>query len=187
MPRGVPHQGIAAEVSPQAYHEPEELLDGVQERTIFVVLDEIQDPRNVGAIARTAAAVRADGLFLPIHRSAALTAVSARAAAGGLESVPVARVTNLSRLLREMGERGLFRVGLDPRANDLYTAIPGDRPLALVLGGEEKGLRPGVRGECDLLVRIPIPGPVGSLNVSVAAGIALYEVMRARSGKDHSY
>jgi len=78
-------------------------------------------------------------------------------------------------------------VGLDPRANDLYTAIPGDRPVALVLGGEEKGLRPSVRAECDLLVRIPIPGPVGSLNVSVAAGIALYEVLRARSGKDHGY
>jgi 23S rRNA (guanosine2251-2'-O)-methyltransferase len=135
----------------------------------------------VGAILRTAAAVRASALFLPLHRSAALTPAAAKASAGGIEAVPVARAENLGRLLDRMGEAGIFRVGLDPRANDLYTALPGDRPVALVLGGEERGLRPGVRDRCDLLVRIPTPGPVASLNVSVAASIALYEVLRARS------
>ena len=120
-------------------------------------------------------------MFLPLHRSAALTAAAAKASAGGIEAVPVARVENLGRLLETMAEAGIYRVGLDPRANDLYTTLPGDRPVALVLGGEERGLRPGVRDRCDLLVRIPTPGPVGSLNVSVAAALALYEVLRART------
>src|SRR5207249_8786691 len=133
-----------------------------------------------GAILRTAAAVAASGVFLPERRSAALTPAAAKTSAGGVEVVPVARVPNLVRLLERMRDLGILRVGLDVAANDLYTAIPGDRPVAIVMGSEERGLRRIVRSACDLLVKIPIRGPVGSLNVSVAAGIALYEVLRVR-------
>jgi len=181
VPRGLPHQGVAAEIAPHAYVDAETLLDSAGPRTLFVLLDEVQDPRNLGAIARSAAAVGAHALFLPLHRSASVTAAADKASAGGLSSLPVARVPNLARLLDKMGERGIVRIGLDNRANDLYTTIPGEGPVALVLGGEEKGLRPIVREACDRLVRIPIPGPVESLNVSVAAAIALYEVLRARA------
>ena len=181
VPRGVPHQGVAAEIAPRAYADADTLLERVGPHSLFVLLDEVQDPRNLGAIARTAAAVGAQALFLPLHRSASVTPAADKASAGGLSSLPVARVHNLARLLESMGEQGIVRIGLDGRANDLYTAIPGDRPIALVLGGEEKGLRPIVRAACDLLVRIPIPGRVESLNVSVAAAIALYEVLRARA------
>jgi 23S rRNA (guanosine2251-2'-O)-methyltransferase len=181
VPRGLPHQGVAAEIAPHAYADAEALLERAGPRSLFVLLDEVQDPRNLGAIARTAAAVGADALFLPLHRSASVTPAADKASAGGLSSLPVARVHNLARLLESMREKGIVRIGLDGRANELYTAIPGDRPVALVMGGEEKGLRPIVRAACDQLVRIPIPGPVESLNVSVAAAIALYEVLRARS------
>jgi 23S rRNA (guanosine2251-2'-O)-methyltransferase len=181
LPPGVPHQGVVAEIAPKAYVEAGDLLEKVGSQDLFLVLDEIQDPRNLGAILRTAAAVAATGVFIPERRSAALGPAAVRASAGGVEAVPVARVTNLGKLLHQMGEAGVYRVGLDPAANDLHTSLPGDRPLALVLGGEERGVRPSVREACDLLVRIPIRGPVASLNVSVAAGIALYEVLRVRS------
>lgn len=186
-PRGAPHQGIVAEVAAKAYEDPDRLLETIGPNSLFLVLDEIQDPRNLGAILRSAAAVRADAAIVPVHRSAALTPHAARASAGGIEALPVARVANLTRFLEKLGEQGVYRVGLDPRANDLYTTLPPEGPLALVLGGEEKGLRPGIRGACDRLVRIPVPGPVGSLNVSVAAGIALYEVLRVRSGVRRGY
>jgi 23S rRNA (guanosine2251-2'-O)-methyltransferase len=176
----LPHQGFAAEVAAAPYVDPESLYAAAGPGSLFVVLDEIQDPRNLGAVIRSAAAVAATGVFLPARRSAPLSAVAAKASAGGTESVPVARVTNLARALERLGEAGVFRVGLDVRGNDLYTAIPGDRPIALVLGAEDRGLRPIVRDGCDLLVRIPVLGKVDSLNVSVAAGIALYEVLRAR-------
>lgn len=182
LPRGVPHQGVAAEVAPKAYTDADDLLSRIDRDTLFVVLDEIRDPRNLGAILRTAAAVACSGVFVPLHRAASLTPAASKTSAGGIESVPVARVPNLGRLLASMSEAGIVRVGLDPGANDLYTSIPGDRPLAVVLGSEERGLRPSIRSACDLLVRIPVPGRVGSLNVSVAAGIALYEVLRARAG-----
>ena len=176
----LPHQGFAAEVAAAPYADPEPLYAAAGPGALFVVLDEIQDPRNLGAVIRSAAAVSATGVFLPARRSAPLSAVAAKASAGGTESIPVARVTNLARALERLGEAGVFRVGLDVRGNDLYTAIPGDRPIALVLGAEDRGLRPVVRDACDLLVRIPVHGKVDSLNVSVAAGIALYEVLRAR-------
>ena len=176
----LPHQGFAAEVAAAPYADPESLYAAAGPGALFVVLDEIQDPRNLGAVIRSAAAVSATGVFLPARRSAPLSAVAAKASAGGTESVPVARVTNLARALERLGAAGVFRVGLDVRGNDLYTAIPGDRPIALVLGAEDRGLRPVVRDGCDLLVRIPVLGKVDSLNVSVAAGIALYEVLRAR-------
>jgi len=173
---------VAAEVAPKSYADEDDLLSRLDRDSLFIVLDEVQDPRNLGAILRTAAAASVSGLFLPLHRSAQLTPAAVRASAGGVESVPVARVTNLVRLLERMGEAGILRIGLDAAANDLHTSLPAsDRPIALVLGGEERGLRPTVRAACDRLVRIPIRGRVGSLNVSVAAGIALYEVLRVRS------
>src|SRR5262249_20021017 len=181
VPRGIPHQGVAAEIAPHAYSDAETLLAQAGPRTLFVLLDEVQDPRNLGAIARTAAAVGAQALFLPLHRSASITPAADKASGGGLSSLPVARVPNLVRLLESLGEKGFARIGLDARANDLYPALPGDRPIALVLGGEEKGLRPIVRSACDRLVRIPIPGPLESLHVSVAAPIAPYQVLRASS------
>lgn len=181
VPRGLPHQGVAAEIAPKAYEDEGSLLARAGPESVFLVLDEVQDPRNLGAIVRTAAAVSASGLFIPARRAAQLTPAAVRASAGGIESVGVARVTNIVRLLERMGEAGIVRVGLDVTANELYTAVPSEGAIALVVGGEERGLRPTVRGACDLLVRIPIRGPIDSLNVSVAAGIALYELLRARS------
>ncbi len=182
VPRGVPHQGVVAEVVPKAYLDPQVLLEGMTRDSLFLALDEVQDPRNLGAILRTAAAAGVSGVVFPERRSASLTPAAVKASAGGIEGVRIARTTSLIRVLEEMGEAGVLRVGLDATANELYTAIPQGQPIVLVLGGEEKGLRRTIREACDLLVRIPIRGKVASLNVSVAAGIALYEVLRIRSG-----
>jgi 23S rRNA (guanosine2251-2'-O)-methyltransferase len=183
VPGGLPHQGILAEVAPRAYADPEELLRGIDEESLFVVLDGVQDPQNLGAIIRTAAAVGARGIFLPAKGAASLGPAAIRASAGTAAWLPVARTGSVSGLLERLGGLGILRIGLDPAANDLYTAIPGDRPIALILGSEEKGLSRPVREACDILVRVPIPGKVGSLNVSVAAGLALFEVLRARAGR----
>ena len=184
VPRGVPHQGVVAEVGAKVYVQASELLEGIVPGSLFLALDEVQDPRNLGAILRTAAAAGVSGVVIPERRSASLTPGAVKAAAGGVEAVRVARAPSLIRVLEDMGEAGVLRVGLDPTANDLYTAIPASQPIVLVLGGEEKGLRRSVLEACDLLVRIPLLGKVASLNVSVAAGIALYEVLRVRSLPD---
>jgi 23S rRNA (guanosine2251-2'-O)-methyltransferase len=181
---GAPHQGIALSVRPYEYEHPDDLLRRVLEGTeppLVVALDGVTDPHNLGAVVRSAAAFGAQGVLLPERRSVGVTPSAWKASAGALARVPVARATNLVRALASYAEAGLMIVGLDGRGDiDLETLELASGPLVVVVGGEGKGLSRLVREVCDLTVRIPLAGPVESLNASVAAGIALAEVARRR-------
>ncbi len=182
LPR-VRHQGVAARVRGAASVRPadlDQLLDGLDHAPLLLVLDGVQDPHNLGACLRSADAAGADAVVVPKDRAVGLTATVRKVASGAAETVPVIPVTNLARTLRALKGRGVWTVGLAGEAErDLYaTELTG--PLALVLGAEEKGLRRLTREHCDWLVRIPMRGAVESLNVSVAAGICLFEALRQR-------
>lgn len=177
---GVPHQGIMAVVSAKPVLDLEDLLGQARDPALLVALDGVEDPRNLGAILRTAEAAGADGVLLPERRSAGLTEVVNRASAGALEHVRVARVSNMAQSLARLKERGIWVVGFDAAGTERWDAVDLKRPVALVLGGEGRGIRRLVREGCDHLVSLPLFGHVGSLNVSVAAGIALYEAIRQR-------
>jgi 23S rRNA (guanosine2251-2'-O)-methyltransferase len=184
---GANHQGVVATVSAVAYADADELLERLAARAqsndppLAVVLDGVEDPRNLGAIIRTAECAGADGLFIPERRAAGLTETVAKAAAGALEYLPVARAQNVARLVEDFKARGVWTVGTDADANIEYTDWDWTQPCALLLGGEGAGLRRLVRERCDALVRIPLRGRITSLNVSVAAGIVLYEALRQRT------
>ena len=180
MAGGVPHQGIIAVVSEKPVLSLESLLETARDPALVVVLDGVEDPRNLGAILRTAEAAGADGVLLPERHSAGLSETVGRASAGALEHVQVARVGNLVQALEALKARGIWVVGFDAAGTERWDAVDLRRPVALVLGGEGRGIRRLVREHCDHLVSIPLFGHVGSLNVSVAAGIALYEVVRQR-------
>jgi 23S rRNA (guanosine2251-2'-O)-methyltransferase len=145
-----------------------------------VVLDGVEDPRNLGAIARTVECAGAHGIFLPERRAAGLTETVAKTAAGALDYVSVSKVTNLTRLLEDLKSRGVWTVGTSLKATMDYTDWDWRQPSAVVLGGEGKGLHRLVEENCDVLVKIPLAGKIESLNVSVAAGVILYEAMRQR-------
>ena len=147
---------------------------------LIVLLDGVEDPQNLGAIVRTSLAAGAQGVVIPERRAAGLTETVARASAGALAHLPVARVPNLSQAMEEMKEAGYWLVGLDERATKLHTEVDFKSPVGIVLGGEGKGLHQLVRERCDFLVSIPTSGPVRALNVSVAAGVVLFEVVRQR-------
>ena len=174
MAGGVPHQGVIAVVSEKPVLSLEALLEAVPAPALLVVLDGVEDPRNLGAILRTAEAAGAGGVVLPERHSAGLSETVARASAGALEHVAVARVGNLVQALEELKARGVWVVGLDAAGHERWDAVDLTRPVALVLGGEGRGIRRLVREHCDHLVSIPHFGHVASLNVSVAAGVALY-------------
>ncbi|MEA2175526.1 MAG: rRNA (guanosine2251-2-O)-methyltransferase [Blastocatellia bacterium] len=184
---GANHQGVVANIAAARYTETGELLDqlsrrvGTNEPPLVVVLDGVEDPRNLGAIVRTIECAGAHGLFIPERRAAGLTETVAKAAAGALEHVPVARAANLSRLIEELKERNIWTVGTSAEASTSYTAWDWTQPTALFLGGEGAGLHRLVRERCDVLVSIPLHGRITSLNVSVAAGILLYEAIRQRT------
>jgi 23S rRNA (guanosine2251-2'-O)-methyltransferase len=180
MAAGVPHQGLIAVVSAKPVIGLETLLEQARTPALVVVLDGVEDPRNLGAILRTAEASGADGVVLPERHSAGLSDTVARASAGGLEHVRVARVGNLVQALEALKAKGVWVVGFDAAGDARWDAVDYRGPVALVLGGEGRGIRRLVREHCDHLVSIPLFGHVGSLNVSVAAGIALYEVIRQR-------
>jgi 23S rRNA (guanosine2251-2'-O)-methyltransferase len=180
MAGGVPHQGIIAVVSEKPLLSLESLLESAPEPALVVVLDGVEDPRNLGAILRTAEAAGAAGVVLPERHTAGLSETVARASAGALEHVAVARVGNLTQALETLKARGIWVVGFDAAGTERWDAVDLTRPVALVLGGEGRGIRRLVREHCDHLVSIPHFGHVGSLNVSVAAGIALYEAVRQR-------
>ncbi len=148
----------------------------------LVLLDGVEDPHNLGAIVRTALAAGADGVVIPERRAAGLTETVARVSAGALAHVPVARVKNLARAMEELKESGYWLVGLDERAEKTYSAVDFTGPVGIVLGSEGEGLHELTRKRCDFLVSIPTAGPVRSLNVSVAAGVVLFEVVRQRKG-----
>ena len=186
MAAGANHQGVIASVAAAAYFDADELLDslaarvGTAEPPLALVLDGVEDPRNLGAIVRTAECAGAHALFLPERRAAGLTDTVAKAAAGALEYVPVARASNVVRLVEELKRRGIWTIGTAADAPLAYDAWDWTQPSALLLGGEGAGLRRLVRERCDALVRIPLHGRIASLNVSVAAGILLYEAIRQR-------
>lgn len=177
---GVPHQGIMAVVSAKPVMDLETLLAQARDPALLVALDGVEDPRNLGAIMRTAEAAGADGVLLPQRHSAGLTDVVNRASAGALEHVRVARVANMTQTLARLKERGIWIVGFDAAGQERWDAVDLKGPVALVLGGEGRGIRRLVRESCDHLVSLPLFGHVSSLNVSVAAGIALYEAIRQR-------
>jgi 23S rRNA (guanosine2251-2'-O)-methyltransferase len=178
---GKAHQGVVAEVGEAAFADPAEVLARAGKPPLLVVLDGVEDPRNLGAVIRSAAAAGADGLFLPSHGAAGLTDVCAKASAGAVERLPVARVGNVVSFLKSLKERGIWVAGLDMNGTTLWTGFDLRAPLALVLGGEGRGLRRLARETCDVLLAIPLRSEVESLNLSVAAGIALFEAVRQRS------
>jgi len=182
LAQGGVHQGVVARVRGSGPVGVEEIFATASRRPFFLILDQVEDPRNLGAILRTAAGVGIDGIFLPERGSARLTPTVVKASAGCSEQVRVAVVGNVVDLIKRMKERGIWVVGLDQGKNSLWTGFDFTLPVALVLGGEAKGIRRLVRENCDVLVGIPLSGEVESLNVSVAAGVGLFEVVRQRGG-----
>jgi len=170
------HQGVVAMGAAQKYADIGQAAEG----ELVVVLDGVEDPHNLGAIIRTAHAAGAASVVIPERRAASVTDVVAKAAAGALEHLPVARVTNINRTLENLKERGFSIYGLDERGDQDYDRVDYGSPAAIVLGSEGKGLHEQVRKHCDALVRIPMAGKISSLNVSVAAGVVLFEWNRRR-------
>lgn len=168
------HQGVIALGASSKYAD----LDAAAKAELVVVLDGVEDPHNLGAIIRTAHAAGAGAVVIPERRAASVTDVVAKAAAGALEYLPIVRVTNVNRALEDLKEKGYWIYGLDERGTEAYDRIEYATPTAMVLGGEGKGLHEQVRKHCDGLVRIPMSGKIASLNVSVAAGVALFEWKR---------
>lgn len=174
------HQGVAALVAAKTVTELEDLLADKQGAGLLVLLDGVEDPHNLGAIVRTSLAAGAKGVVIPERRAAGLSDTVERASAGALAHLPVARVKNLVRAMEEMKEAGYWLVGLDERAEKSYTEVDLTGNVAIVLGREGEGLHELTRKRCDFLVSLPTTGPVKSLNVSVAAGVMLFEVVRQR-------
>jgi len=174
VPHDAPHQGVVIEVEPLADAWLDELIIGAPEHSVLLVLDQVTDPHNVGAILRSAAAFGAVGIVTQDRHSPPESGALAKAASGALERVPWARVVNLARALEEIGEAGFWRIGLAGDAEtDLKDAL-GPPRVALVLGAEGPGLRPNTREHCDALAKLPISDAIESLNVSNAAAVALY-------------
>ena len=181
------HQGVMARIAAARYANADELLDSLASRVgtadppLVLGLDGIEDPRNMGSILRTAECTGVHGVFIAERRAVGLTGVVAKVAAGALEYVPVARVTNLVRLIEQLKERNIWVVGAAGDAKQSYTEWDWTLPAAVFLGSEGHGLHRLVREHCDTLVRIPVAGKLDSLNVSVAAGVLLYEARRQRN------
>ena len=180
--RGV-HQGVVADIEEGANYSVDELVRGASGPPLLVVLDGIEDPHNLGAILRTADAAGVDGVVVQNRRSAARDGAAAKASAGAVAHVKVAEVVNIARAVEELKDAGVWTIGLAGDAPTAYDAIDFTVPTAVVLGSEGPGLRRLVRERCDHLASIPMHGHVGSLNVSVAAGIVLFEAIRQRRKK----
>ncbi len=186
---GAVHQGVIAEVRPLAQWSEDALitalgaaLGAASGEPLILALDGVQDPHKLGACLRTADAAGVHAVIVPRDRAAGLSPVVRKVAAGAAETVPLIQVTNLSRTLRWLKERGLWIVGTDDQAQTLLHTAKLDGPLAIVMGAEGDGMRRLTKENCDLLVNIPMRGVVESLNVSVATGVMLYEVVRQRAG-----
>ena len=169
---GGTHQGVVALGAAKKYADLDDVALGAK---LIVVLDGIEDPHNLGAIVRTAHAAGADSIVIPDRRAAGLTETVAKAAAGALEHLPIARVTNVNRALEMLKKQSYWIYGMDERGSESYADVDWGLPTAIVLGAEGKGLHQQVRNHCDQLVRIPMSGKIASLNVSVAAGIVLFD------------
>ncbi len=173
------HQGLVAEVGPYPYADAAALL--ARPAPLIVALDEVQDPQNLGAIARTAECAGADGLVIPERRSAEVTAAAAKASAGAVEHLPIARVGNLAAFLDAAKAAGSWCLGAAAGGATAYTQADWTGGVVLVLGAEGRGIRPKVAAHCDLLVAVPLRGRIGSLNVSATAAVLLFEAVRRRS------
>ncbi|MFK4014537.1 23S rRNA (guanosine(2251)-2'-O)-methyltransferase RlmB [Bacillus cereus] len=177
------HQGVIAQVAAYQYAELEDLFKVAEKRNedpFFLILDEIEDPHNLGSIMRTADATGAHGIIIPKRRAVGLTASVAKASTGAIEYIPVARVTNLSRTIDELKERGLWIAGTDAKGKTDYRNLDGAMPIGLVIGSEGKGMSRIIGEKCDFLITLPMVGKVTSLNASVAASLLMYEVYRKR-------
>jgi 23S rRNA (guanosine2251-2'-O)-methyltransferase len=179
------HQGVVALAAARAAATLEDIVAhansaGHGKSGLIVLLDGVEDPHNLGAIVRTALAAGAHGVVIPERRAAGLTDTVARASAGALAHLPVAKVTNLVRTMEELKEAGYWLVGLDEQADKNYTEVDYTSPVGIVLGSEGQGLHELTRKRCDFVVSLPTTGPVKSLNVSVAAGVVLFEALRQR-------
>jgi 23S rRNA (guanosine2251-2'-O)-methyltransferase len=177
--RGV-HQGVVAEIEEANEYTIEEIVSGASAAPLIVVLDGVEDPHNLGAILRTADAAGVDGVVIQSRRAASRGGIAAKASAGALAHVRIAEVVNIARAVEELKEAGVWTVGLASDAPDPYDAIDLTLPTALILGAEGTGVRRLVRERCDRLASIPMRGHVGSLNVSVAGGVVLFEAVRQR-------
>ncbi len=177
------HQGIVAYVAAYQYAELDDLFQLAKERgqdPFFILLDEIEDPHNLGSILRTADAAGAHGVIIPKRRAVGLTATVAKASTGAIEYVPVVRVTNMTRTIEDLKEKGVWIVGTDASGKIDYRKMDATLPLGLVIGSEGKGMSRLVRESCDFLVCLPMAGKVTSLNASVAGSLLMYEVFRKR-------
>lgn len=177
------HQGIGLQVPPYDYAHPDDLLAAASNDSapaLLVALDNISDPRNLGAIVRSVAGFGGHGVLIPQRRSASVTAVAWRTSAGAAARLPVARATNLNRTLKDWRDSGLQVIGLDADSDITIDELDGSDPMVVVVGSEGKGLSRLVRENCDVVVSIPMAGPTESLNASVAAGVVLAEIARQR-------
>jgi 23S rRNA (guanosine2251-2'-O)-methyltransferase len=178
------HQGVIAQVAAYQYAEIDDifkLAESRQEEPFILLLDELEDPHNLGSILRTADASGVHGIIIPKRRAVGLTATVAKSSTGAIEHIPVARVTNLSRTIEELKERGVWIAGTDAKGSQDYRLMDGTMPLGIVIGSEGKGISRVIKEKCDFLYHLPMVGHVTSLNASVAASLLMYEVYRKRS------
>lgn len=183
VPRGANHQGVVAFVEEASYFTLDEVLDAANSPELLVLLDGVEDPRNLGAVIRTAECAGADGVVIPERRAVGMTETVAKSAAGATEFMKPAKVGNLNRAIEELKRRDIWVVGTSGEAEKDYTDWDWTQPTALVLGAEGSGLHRLVAENCDILVKIPMYGKIESLNVSVAAGVVLFEARRQREAR----
>jgi len=176
------HQGLIAFVTEKEYTPLEDILNA-SENPIIILLDGIEDPQNLGAIIRTAVCAGVDGIVLPERRSSGLTDVVAKVSAGGLEHIKIAQVTNLARTINRLKKRGFWVVGAEAEGEMTWDSFDYTSPVALVFGSEGKGLRHLSKENCDIILSLPVKSGIGSLNVSAAAAIFMYEVVRQRKNQ----
>ncbi len=178
------HQGIIAYVTAYDYATVEKIVETAQskeELPFIIILDEIEDPHNLGAILRTADATGVHGVIIPKRRAVGLTETVAKTSAGAIEHIPVARVTNIAKTIDELKEKNIWVVGTDEEGSKDYRTLDGDTAIALVIGNEGKGISRLVKEKCDWTIHLPMKGSIPSLNASVAAGILMYEIYRERN------
>lgn len=179
----VPHQGVVAQATAHDYVEVGDLLERARERgekPFLIVLDEIEDPHNLGSILRSADCTGVHGVIIPKRRSVGLTATVSKTSAGAVEYVPVARVTNIAQTIDDLKEEGVWVAGADVAASQLAYDADFTMPLAIVIGNENRGIGRLIKEKCDFLVKLPMAGQINSLNASVAASVFMYEVVRQR-------
>jgi 23S rRNA (guanosine2251-2'-O)-methyltransferase len=180
---GATHQGIAASVAAYKYAELDDLFESAASRNedpFFLILDELEDPHNLGSILRTADATGVHGVIIPRRRSVGLTAIVAKTSTGAIEHIPVVRVTNLAQTVEDLKKRGVWVAGTDAKGSADYRRMDAKLPLAIIIGSEGKGMSRLLKEKCDFLYNMPMVGKVTSLNASVAAAILMYEVLRNR-------